>query len=125
VYEATYPVVVECEMKINSPQDIPAALSSQAQPASFKTGQAPIAKASQGQVAMVTKEAASVGVAVTVSTLARSLEVSGSSEPADVDTEKVNAIRAKIEDGTYTVNAEAIADKLLSNAQEMLNSKRN
>ena len=33
---------------------------------------------------------------------------------------KVTAVRASIEDGTYTVNAEAIADKLLSNAQDLL-----
>ena len=112
-------------MKINSPPEIPVALSSQVQPATSKTNPGAVAKANQGPVARVTKEAASVGVAVTVSTLARSLEVTGSSEPADVDTEKVNAIRAKIEDGTYSVNAEAIADKLLSNAQEMLNRNRN
>ncbi len=112
-------------MKINSPPEIPVALSSQVQPATSKTNPGTVAKANQGPVARVAKEAASVGVAVTVSTLARSLEVTGSSEPADVDTEKVNAIRAKIEDGTYSVNAEAIADKLLSNAQEMLNRNRN
>ncbi len=112
-------------MKINPTPEIPAALSSQAQTATSKTHQGPVAKAAPGPVARVTKEATSVGVAVTVSTLARSLEVAGSGEPADVDTEKVNAIRAKIENGTYSVNAEAIADKLLSNAQEMLNRKHN
>jgi negative regulator of flagellin synthesis FlgM len=41
-----------------------------------------------------------------------------------VDTEKVNAIRSKIEQGTYTVNAKAIADKLLSNAREFLERNR-
>ena len=34
--------------------------------------------------------------------------------------EKVQAMRAAIENGSFTVNAEAIADKLLSNAREML-----
>ncbi len=63
----------------------------------------------------------SAGVAVTVSTLARGLEKSGRSEGADIDTQKVASVRAAIEGGTYVVNPEAIADKLLSNAQEMLN----
>lgn len=61
------------------------------------------------------------GVAVTVSTLARGLERAGRGEAADIDTQKVAAVRSAIADGSYVVNPEAIADKLLSNAQEMLN----
>jgi len=64
------------------------------------------------------------GVAVTVSTLARTLGASKASESADVDMEKVNATRSAIEQGTYVVNPEVIADKLLANAQEMLNRTR-
>lgn len=63
----------------------------------------------------------SAGVAVTVSTMARGLEKSGRNEGADVDAQKVASVRAAIENGSYVVNPEAIADKLLSNAQEMLN----
>jgi negative regulator of flagellin synthesis FlgM len=63
----------------------------------------------------------SAGVAVTVSTLARGLEKTGRNEGADIDTQKVASVRAAIQDGTYVVNPEAIADKLLTNAQEMLN----
>jgi negative regulator of flagellin synthesis FlgM len=58
------------------------------------------------------------GVAVTVST--RSLGKSSRIDVSDIDAEKVASIRAAIQDGTYTVNPEAIADKLLSNAKEML-----
>lgn len=63
----------------------------------------------------------SAGVAVTVSTLARGLERTGRGEGADVDMQKVATVRTAIQEGTYVVNPEAIADKLLSNAQEMLN----
>ncbi len=65
------------------------------------------------------------GVAVTVSSLARTLEASKSSADSDVDMEKVNATRSAIEQGSYVVNPEVIADKLLANAQEMLNRTRN
>lgn len=68
-----------------------------------------------------TQSTRSAGVAVTVSTLARGLEKSGRNEGADIDTQKVASVRAAIEDGSYVVNPEAIADKLLTNAQEILN----
>ena len=37
---------------------------------------------------------------------------------------KVKAVRAAIEKGEFSVDAEAIADKLLSNAQEILSRSR-
>lgn len=103
-------------MRVNSPPDIPFAVSTQAQTATSKAVQEPDAKA--------IKDANSSGVAVTVSKLARALEAANKGEPADVDTAKVNAIRLKIEQGTYSVNAKAIADKLLSNAREFLERNR-
>jgi negative regulator of flagellin synthesis FlgM len=60
-----------------------------------------------------------------VSTLARGLEKAARSDGADIDTQKVASVKSAIQDGTYVVNPEAIADKLLSNAQEMLKRTTN
>ncbi|HWH82424.1 MAG TPA: flagellar biosynthesis anti-sigma factor FlgM [Burkholderiaceae bacterium] len=43
----------------------------------------------------------------------------GPSAP-EFDAEKVARISKSIEDGTFKINPEAIADKLISNAQELL-----
>ena len=83
-------------------------------------------KASQGAsaAASATIHAAqsprSAGVSVMVSTQVRGLEEVKRGDVADIDTQKVAAVKASIKDGTYSVNAEAIADKLLSNAQDMV-----
>ena len=72
-------------------------------------------------IATAAQSTRSAGVAVTVSTLARALEKPEASQPSDIDMAKVASVKSAIQDGTYVVNPEAIADKLLSNAQEMLN----
>ena len=67
------------------------------------------------------------GVTITLSSSA-SQAISGSSAAggsAEVfNTEKVEAMKAAIASGSFQVNAEAIADKMLSNAAEMLGSSR-
>jgi negative regulator of flagellin synthesis FlgM len=60
-------------------------------------------------------------VSVTVSSSVRALEqLRGANEATDIDMDKVRAVREAIENGTYVVNAEAIADKLLAGAEEFL-----
>ncbi len=118
-HEATPIVVLENAMKIGQPQTI----------RSKSTWQCCcVPKASAGcqcnavrPQPSASQSTRSAGVAVTVSTLARGLEKTGRGEAADIDTQKVASVRAAIAQGTYVVNPEAIADKLLSNAQEMLN----
>ena len=105
-------------MKIGQSSDIPIPAAASVASASAKAG------LTGGPAASATQTAKSAGVAVTVSTTARTLEQAGKGDMAEVDTEKVNAIRAAIEQGAYVVNAEAIADKLLANAQEMLDRTR-
>ena len=107
-------------MKIGHPSDnsVPATSSAPASPS--KGAQAAVTTAT----ADTAKSTQSAGVAVTVSTLARTLGAPKGGDTALVDMAKVNSVKAAIQKGTYVVNPEAIADKLLSNAQEMLNGTK-
>lgn len=58
------------------------------------------------------------GVTVTLSS------ASGATGGEVFNAEKVEAMKQAIASGTFKVNPEAIADKLLSNAAEMLNAGR-
>ncbi|MGE5451912.1 MAG: flagellar biosynthesis anti-sigma factor FlgM [Acidobacteriota bacterium] len=59
---------------------------------------------------------------VSLSPMAASL-ISGN-DP-DFDANKVDKIKQSIDDGTYQVDAEVIADKLIANAQELLKRSSN
>ena len=59
---------------------------------------------------------------VTLSAQAKAL-TSAAGSTGVFDTKKVDEIKAAIADGSYKVDAGAIADKLLANAQEMLQPK--
>lgn len=104
-------------MKIGQPSDIPVSASQNASANAQKASQSASATASDA----ATQSTRSAGVAVTVSTLARDLEKTEKSDGGDIDAQKVASVKASIQDGTFTVNAEAIADKMLANAQELLN----
>jgi negative regulator of flagellin synthesis FlgM len=57
---------------------------------------------------------------VEISGTAASLMAGVKAAPAEFDSAKVTSISKAIADGTFSVNAEAIADKLIANAQEVL-----
>lgn len=78
--------------------------------------------AAQAKAAAV-RQPASAGASVSVSTLGRTLEASRRADAGDIDQAKVDEIKAAIADGSYRIDPEAIADKMLANAQEMLPSK--
>lgn len=83
-------------------------------------------KNGQGSASAVASNSAaqaprSAGVAVTMSNMARGLEKAAKSDGAgDIDSKKVAAVKAAIEDGSFSINPEAIADKLLADTKEML-----
>lgn len=103
-------------MKIGQPNDHSVAIT--------HTSQSAAAKASPEAANAVRNERKTPGVDVKVSTLARGLDKAGRAEP-EIDVDKVNAIRQAIADKTYSVNPEAIAEKLLANAREMLQRSSN
>ena len=67
---------------------------------------------------------AGVSGTVTMSAAARSLGVASASAGSGIDHAKVAAVKAAIAAGTFRVDSGAIADKLLSNAQEVLSRTR-
>lgn len=95
------------------------------QPDFQPSGPQPLSQASatagQAQVQSTRGDRKAPGVGVTVSEQARALEQAGASSEADVDLQKVEAMKQAIASNSYRVNPEAIADKLLANAQDMLN----
>ena len=98
-------------MKIGNPADKPApAVTTNGTPAA--TGHATAAHTS------AIPAQADASAKIELSNTASTLLSSGSS--ADFDAEKVSRISKAIEGGTFKINPEAIADKLISNAKEVL-----
>jgi negative regulator of flagellin synthesis FlgM len=105
-------------MKIGQTPELPGAV---AQSGLARQAKAP-ATAAEGAV----KDAAAApaaGVPVTVSTAVRALDPAQRSVGV-FDAGKVKAVREAIDSGTFSVDAEAIADKLLSSAQEIIARSR-
>ena len=97
-------------MKIGHPADKPVAAGT---PAAADT-----AKAGQAHAAAPTAAAADPSATVALSSTAATLLSGGAS--GEFDAEKVARISQAIADGSFRINAEAIADKLIANAQELL-----
>lgn len=72
-----------------------------------------------GEALQRTTQNAAAGVPVTVSDSARSLDVNAKNQ-GDIDVAKVRAMREAIANGTFSVNAGAVADKLLGDASDFL-----
>lgn len=71
------------------------------------------------------KPQGSAGVTVSLSSSTVSAMQSSTASGNEVfNAEKVESMKAAIANGSFQVNAEAIADKMLSNAAEMLNATR-
>jgi negative regulator of flagellin synthesis FlgM len=67
---------------------------------------------------------ADANVAVVVTRSSRTAPREAVNQASDVDTQKVEAMKAAIADGSFTVNPDAIAGKLLTSAQEMLGTQQ-
>lgn len=78
-------------------------------------------KAGPNAAQAATSAATNTGVAVVITSTARAMGTDALSQAAEIDSKKVEAMKASIQDGSFVVNPEAIADKLLASAQEMLN----
>lgn len=102
-------------MKIGQPADkpLPAVVGNGASGASVS---APVPHASAGASAIPAQADASAKIEL--SSVAGAL-LSGSSS-AEFDTDKVASITRSIDAGTFKIDAGAIADKLIANAQELL-----
>ncbi len=103
-------------MKIGHPADKPLPAPAAGAPAA-QAAPAEVAKANAGgQAAGAAQVDASATVAL--SSTASTLLSGGAS--GEFDAEKVTRISAQIADGSFKINPEAIADKLIANAQELL-----
>jgi len=102
-------------MKIGQPADklMPATAAGTAAPGAADAAKTAPA-AGHGQAAPTVDASATVALSSTASTL-----LSGGTS-GEFDAGKVARIGQSIADGTFKINPEAIADKLIANAQELL-----
>jgi len=108
-------------MKIGNSPDGTASPPKAERPASRKPEAAGTADVVR-QTAQAATSAPSAQVAI--SNTAK-LAASGGADDGSFDAAKVARISKAISEGKFTVNANAIADKLVSNAQELLDSRVN
>ena len=98
-------------MKIGNPADKPAPAASPA------VGHAANCAAAATPASAIPANA-DASATIELSSVASTLLSSGATP--EFDTEKVDRISKAIEDGSFKINPEAIADKLIANAREVL-----
>jgi negative regulator of flagellin synthesis FlgM len=89
-------------------------------PSDIPAPKTPPPKTEPNAAQTATSAASDPGVAVVITNAAKSMGKDAVNQTSEIDSKKVEAMKASIADGSFTVNPEAIADKLLSNAQEMI-----
>jgi negative regulator of flagellin synthesis FlgM len=111
---------MESTMKIGNPADKPVAVQAPgSQGAAAETGKAGHAHhAHHAHAASAATAATDPSATVALSSTASTLLSGGTSSEFDAD--KVARMSDAIASGTFKVNAGAIADKLIANAQELL-----
>ena len=107
-------------MKIGQKPELPSAAAQAAGCAKQQARSGAAAASATGQGAATAKAA---GAPVSFSSAARGLEPATRST-SDFDVDRVNAMRAAIANGTFQFSAQAVADKMLSNAYEMFSHAR-
>jgi negative regulator of flagellin synthesis FlgM len=102
-------------MKIGNPADKPAPSAvGNGTPAAASNAAASAAAPTAGAIPAQADASAKIELSNTAATLLTS------GATAEFDAEKVARISKAIDNGTFKINPEAIADKLISNAQELL-----
>jgi len=90
------------------------------------TSRKPEATATTGNVQHTAQAGAPAASAqVAISNTAKLAAAGSGSDDGSFDAAKVARISKAISEGKFTVNANAIADKLVANAQELLDSRAN
>lgn len=107
-------------MKIGQKPELPSAAAQAAGAAKQQARASAPAASALGQSVAKAKAA---GAPVSFSPAARGLEPISRSR-SDFDVDRVNAMRAAIANGTFQFNPQAVADKMLSNAYEVLSHAR-
>ena len=102
-------------MKIGHPADKPLPAPAVGTPA------APAEAAKQAPVHAVP---ASVDASATVALSSTASTLLSAGSASEFDADKVGRIAGQIADGSFKINPEAIADKLIANAQELLSKVR-
>lgn len=106
-------------MKIGQTPELPGGLS----PGAAAKSQAKPAPAPAGTGTAAAAAVASAGVPVILSKAAQGLDSTARTQ-GDFNAGKVKAVRTAIENGTFKVDAEVVADKMLANSQEFLSRTR-